>query len=158
MSQDDTLRFGSWGFPKTANAAFRRTAFEEVGGFRDNIRAAEDADLTYRLKAAGWELERREGARVVHRSRATVRAFVRQKLVHGAGGAWLNREYPEAFPARRRPGLIWWGVRFAVKGLASAARTRDRDRAIWAVFEPLDLITWEFGRSLSNERPRRRGR
>jgi mycofactocin glycosyltransferase len=158
MSQDDTFRFGEWSFPKTANAAFRRAAFEELGGFRDEIRAGEDADLTYRLKAAGWELERRDDARAVHLSRQTVRGFVRQKLVHGAGAAWLDRRYPGAWPARRRPGLIWWGVRTAAKGLFSAALARDRDVALWGVFEPVELIAYEFGRSLSNERPLRRWR
>ena len=153
MSQNETHRFGTWSFPQTANAACRRAAFEEVGGFRDEIRAGEDADLSFRLRAAGWEVERREAAKVVHRSRQTVRGFIRQKLLHGAGGAWLDREYPGSFPARRRPGLIWWGVRTAAKGLASAARSRSRDVALVAVLHPVELIAYEFGRSLRNERP-----
>src|SRR5205085_6077877 len=103
----ETFRFGDWGFPQSANLACRRAAFEAVGGFRVDIRAAEDADLTYRLRAAGWEVERREGATAVHRNRQTVRAFVAQKAVHGAGAAWLAHHYPGVFPARRRPGLVW---------------------------------------------------
>jgi mycofactocin glycosyltransferase len=153
MSQDDTLRFGDWGFPKTANAACRRVAFEAIGGFRENIRAAEDADLTYRLKAAGWKLERRENAVAVHRSRQTLGRFATQKLCHGAGGAWLNREYPGAAPARRRLGLTWWAMRHAARNLVAAARTRDRDLAVSAVLDPLELLAHEFGRSLPNERP-----
>jgi GT2 family glycosyltransferase len=153
MSQENTYRFGDWSFPQTANAVCRRTAFEAVGGFREKIRAAEDADLSYRLRAAGWEIERRETATVVHRSRQTVRQLVAQKALHGAGAAWLASEYPGAFPARRRPGLIWWGVRTAAKGLVSAARSRDRDKALWALFEPLEHITFELGRSLPNKRP-----
>lgn len=158
MSQEDSFQFGDWGFPKAANAACRRAAFEAVGGFREELRAGEDADFTYRLRNAGWEVERRESATVVHRSRQTVRGFVVQKALHGSGGAWLARHYPGVFPARRRPGLVWWGLRTAVKGLASAARSRDRDKAIWAVFEPLEHIAFEFGRSLPNERRRRRSR
>jgi GT2 family glycosyltransferase len=153
MTQEDSFALGSWGFPKAANAACRRAAFEEAGGFREEIRAAEDADLSYRLKEAGWEVERREHAAVVHRSRQTVRAFVTQKALHGAGGAWLARRYPGAFPARRRPGLAWWGVRTLVKGIVRAARERDRDAAVYALFEPLELLSFEFGRSLPNERP-----
>lgn len=153
MSQEDTFRFGDWGYPKTANAACRRAAFEAVGGFRDDIRAGEDADLTFRVRAAGWGLERREGASVVHRNRRTARAFTAQKLCHGAGAAWLDREYPGAFPPRRRPGLVWWGIRHAATGLAAAARERDRDKALWALFEPLEHLAHEFGRSLPNERP-----
>lgn len=154
MSQEDTLRPGlPWGFPKTANAACRRSAFESVAGFRDDIRAAEDADLTFRLRAAGWELERREGAAAVHRSRQTVRGFVKQKLSHGAGAAWIQRAHPGSSPPRRLPGLVWWGTRVALRGLLTAARRRDRDRALWAVLEPLELVVHELGRSLPNERP-----
>jgi GT2 family glycosyltransferase len=158
MSQENTFRFGRWSFPQTANAACRRAAFEAVGGFREDIRAAEDADLAYRLRAAGWEVERRESATVVHRNRQTVRGFIAQRALHGAGGAWLARHYPGAFPARRRLGLLWWGVRTAIRGLASAAGSRNRDKALWALFEPLALLTYEFGRSLPNERPLRLGR
>ena len=78
MSQEQTFDFGDrWGYPKTANVACRRAAFEQVGGFTEQIRAAEDADLTYRLRAAGWEVERREHASVVHSSRTTLRGLVR---------------------------------------------------------------------------------
>ena len=153
MSQQDTLRFGEWGFPKTANAAVRRSAFEVVGGFSDEARAAEDADLTFRLRTAGWAVERREQARVVHRSRQTVRGFVLQKLNHGAGGAWLERRHPGSSPSRRLPGLLWWGLRSASTGLVRAARARNRDAALWALFEPLELIVHELGRWLPNERP-----
>ena len=155
MSQDNTFGYGPrWGFPQTANAAFRRSAFEAAGGFRDHIFNGEDADLTYRLRDAGWGVERREDASVVHLSREGVRAMARQKAIHGSAAAWLNREYEGSFPARRRPGLVWWGIRSAVKGLAAALRLRDRDRALWAVLEPLEQISYEFGRSFSNERPR----
>jgi len=151
MGQDNTFRFGEWSFAQTANAACRRAAFEAVGGFREDVRAGEDADLTFRLRAAGWEVERREGAAVVHRSRQSVRGFVRQKLGHGAGAAWLAHEWPGAFPARRLPGLAWWGARRAARGLVAAAVRRDRDRMLWAIFEPLEHLSYEVGRSLSNE-------
>ena len=142
-------------WPQTANVACRRAAFEEVGGFRDELRAAEDADLTYRLEQAGWEVERRDGAVATHVNRESALGFARQKLVHGAGGAWLDREYPGALPAQRLPGLLWWGARYLVRGLCVAARTRNRDRALWAFFRPLELIAYELGRTRSNLRPPR---
>jgi GT2 family glycosyltransferase len=153
MSQEDTFAFGEWGYPKTANVACRRAAFEEVGGFREEIRAAEDADLTYRLRAAGWEVERREEAAVVHASRTTFRGFIAQQAVWGAGGAWVHATYPGAVPLVGRPGLIWWAVRSTVGGLLRAARRRDRDAAILALFRPLEALAWELGRLLPNERP-----
>jgi GT2 family glycosyltransferase len=151
MSQDHTFGWDEWSFAQTSNAIVRRAAFEEVGGFRENIRAAEDADLTYRLKAAGWEVERREPARVVHLSRSSTRRFLAQKVLHGAGGAWLNRQYPGSVPVQRWPGLLWWAMRHAVGGLAAGAFRRDRDRAIRAVFDPLEAISYEIGRLRGNE-------
>jgi GT2 family glycosyltransferase len=156
MSQEQTFRLGPWGFPVTANVAVRRAAFEAVGGFRDDIRAGEDADLTYRLRADGWRVERREEAIVTHRSRQTLRGFVLQQALHAAGGAWLDRHYPGSTPPRSGRGINWGRVREASAGLIAAARSGDRDRMLWALFEPLEMMTWKLGRSLPNERPLRR--
>ena len=153
MSQDMTLQHGDWAFVQTANCACRREAFEAVGGFRDELRAGEDADLWYRLRAAGWGLERREQAEAAHRGRQTVRALLAQKACHGAAAAWLERSYPGSFPARRRPGLVWWGMRRAATGLTAAVRARDRDEALFAILDPMTTLAFEFGRSLPNERP-----
>ena len=154
MSQDDTFDFGEWGYPKTANVACRRAAFEEVGGFREEARAAEDADLAYRLKAAGWEVERREDAVVVHASRTTLRAFLVQKAIWGAGGAWLHTIYPGSVSLVGRAGFARWALRAGLGGLLRAARRRDRDAAILAIFRPLEGLAWEFGRRLlPNVRP-----
>jgi GT2 family glycosyltransferase len=155
MSQEDTFSFGVWGYPKSANIACRRTAFEAIGGFREDIRAAEDADLTYRLKAAGWEVERREAALVVHINRTTLGGLIRQKALWGAGGAWLDRTYPGSLPLARGPGLAWWALREITKALLSAAVRRDRDARLYALVRPLEALAWELGRRLPNERPRR---
>jgi GT2 family glycosyltransferase len=153
LSHDSTLKLGRWGFPNTANLACRRAAFEAVGGFREDIRAAEDGDLAFRIREGGWGLERRTHAAVLHRSRPTVRAFIAQKAYHGAGAAWLDDAYPGAHPSRSRAGLVWWGVRCAVAHLVRALLSHDRDTAIWGVFGPLEELSLEFGRSLPNERP-----
>ncbi len=157
LDQGRTIEMGTFAFAQSANIACRRSAFEAVGGFRESIRAAEDADLSYRLKAAGGGIERREHAVVVHRSRRSTRAFVAQAALHGAGSAWLDRAYPGSFPARRRPGLIWWALRMAATGSVRAARRRDRDELVRGLYEPLWELAFEFGRSRSVEhRPDRR--
>jgi hypothetical protein len=153
MSQEDTFQFGAWGYPKSANIAVRRAAFEAIGGFRQEIRAAEDADLTYRLRAAGWEVERREAATVVHFSRHTIRGLIKQKALWGAGGAWLSRTYPGSLQLASGRGLASWAVRSTARELIAAARQRDRDAAIYALLRPVDALAWELGRLLSNERP-----
>jgi hypothetical protein len=76
-----------------ANLLVRRTAFEEIGGFYEGLRAAEDTDFTWRLQQAGWRLEARAEARVEHRYRTTLRELRRQWRGYAAGRAWLARRY-----------------------------------------------------------------
>jgi Glycosyl transferase family group 2 len=87
-----------------ANLMVRRRAFDQVGGFYEGVRAAEDTDFSWRLQQAGWRLELRPGARVEHHYRATIRALRRQWRGYAAGRAWLARRYEgfEPEPALRR--------------------------------------------------------
>jgi cellulose synthase/poly-beta-1,6-N-acetylglucosamine synthase-like glycosyltransferase len=153
MAQD--LR-GTRAFAQTANCAVRREAFEAAGGFREDVRSGGDADLCWRIAAAGWDLEGRSGAAVVHRNRATVTRMLAQRFRHGAGAGWLAREHPGAMPARRRPGLAWWALRRAAAGIGALARG-DRDGAIVGLLDGPAVWAFELGRLMPN-RPLRRGR
>lgn len=149
MSQDNTLRAGPWGYAQTANCAVRRVAFEEVGGFEESIRSGGDADLCFRLRQAGWEIESRAGATAVHRSRRTLRALLRQRARHGSGAAWLNRRYPGSFPRARYPGLAYWAMKRGLSALALAGRG-DRRNAIEVGVETLSAWAFELGRLAPN--------
>jgi GT2 family glycosyltransferase len=116
------------------------------------VRSGGDADLCFRLRAAGWALERRPGAAVVHRNRATVPRMLAQRARHGAGAAWLAKRYPGALPRRTWPGLILWGVKRASTGLKAAAR-KDRDEALLGLLDGPTVWAFELGRLIPN-RPR----
>lgn len=93
-----------------ANLLVRRVAFEQIGGFYEGVRAAEDTDLSWRLQQAGWRLELRPQARVEHRYRATVRELRRQWRGYAAGRAWLGRRYEGFVPepaVQRAAGRAW---------------------------------------------------
>jgi GT2 family glycosyltransferase len=154
MSQANTLVDERWGYAQTANCAVRRSAFEAVGGFRSDVRSGGDADLCFRLRAQGWQIEPRDGAAVVHRSRTTLGKLLRQRARHGAGAGWLAREHPGAFPRKRWLGLAkWTATSFAS---AAVARVRGRrDEALVGLVEPLWVWTFELGRFLPNEVSRR---
>ncbi|MBA2350070.1 MAG: glycosyltransferase, partial [Solirubrobacterales bacterium] len=109
MAQENTLggRPG-WSYAQTANVMVRRAAFAAIGGFDEHVRSAGDADLCFRLRDAGWTLEPRPGASVVHRNRTSLRALLRQRARHGSGTAWLHRAHPGSFPPHRSPGTVWW--------------------------------------------------
>jgi GT2 family glycosyltransferase len=154
MSQEVTLAHDGWAFAQTANAAVRRDAFAQVGGFDDGVRSGGDADLCFRLRAAGWTLERREEAAVKHRNRSTVPRMLAQRGRHGAGAAWLSRRWPGALPRRRWLGLALWSTRRAARGLFAAA-SGNRDQALLGLLDGLAVWAFELGRLIPN-RPRPR--
>jgi mycofactocin glycosyltransferase len=136
-------------FAKTANAAFRRCAFEAVGGFQTNLVSGEDVDLCYRLAHAGWRLEFRDEPVVEHIGRENVLALLRQQLTHGQGTCWLDEQYPGFSPAFRWSSLVVSVVRGLLK--SGWARMRgERDRALIEALDPLTAFAFHLGRLRSN--------
>jgi GT2 family glycosyltransferase len=120
LSQRVTLDRAGTPYAQSANMAVRRSAFHALGGFDDNARAGEDADLCFRLARAGWQLEERPGAVVEHASRGTLTGLVAQLARHGSGAAWLNRRYPGEFPPPTWSAFGRRTARAAVQALAAA--------------------------------------
>ncbi len=126
-----------------ANLMVRQRAFEEIGGFYERLRAAEDTDFSWRLQAAGWKLELRPQAAVEHRYRASIGELRRQWRGYAAGRAWLARRYdgfvpkPAATRAARR-------VRERLPGVG-----RQADRASPRGAPPSDAGALERGRYLA---------
>lgn len=140
-------------YAQTANCAVRAEAFAAVGGFCEDARAGEDADLCWRLAAAGWRLEHRPGARAEHRARATLGALLGQLAVHGAGMAWLARRHPGAFPA---PSPRQAAGRLARHCLAAVRASGSERRLI--LVDLLAELARDLGRLRANRPPgRRRG-
>lgn len=156
MSQLTTLGRGTFAYAQTANCAVRRAAFAAVGGFVPEARAAEDADLCFRLKAAGYAIESRPRAVVIHSSRATARAWVGQLIRHGAGAAWLERRYPGSLPAPSPSALIRRLLRSGWVGLLGVAGA-DREAAAFALLDIVGALAFELGRLLPNTARREPG-
>ncbi len=139
LDQATTLAHPRGAYAQTANCAVRRTAFEAAGGWPEPVRSGGDADLCWRLQAAGWAIEERPAARVRHRNRATLRALLGQLHRHGRGMAWLDRRWPGAFPAP--------APREATLGrLAMLARARSA----YDVIDVLALAARDLGRLRPN--------
>ena len=158
MSQETTLSHDGHAFAQTANAAIRREAFEQVGGFEPRIRSGGDADLCFRIRAAGWELERRPQAAAIHHNRQTIPRMLAQRARHGAGANWLAQRWPGALPRRRWPGLALWSLKRTAHGLNAAAH-KDRDQALLGLLDGPAVWAFELGRLIPNRpRPRLRRR
>lgn len=141
LSQEAHFRHPYMPRAAAANLLVRRTAFEQVGGFYEGLRAAEDTDFAWRLQRAGWSIELRSSAQVEHRYRGSVRELRRQWRSYAAGRAWLARRYegfePEPAVARSLRRSVAWARRsgrsVAGGSEASARREETSFRALDAV-------------------------
>jgi hypothetical protein len=144
-----TAARASFPYAQSANVAIRRDAFEAVGGFNELARAGEDADLCFRLAAAGYGLEIRPQAIVHHRARRTLPALLRQLSQHGAGAAWCDAQHPGSFPpptARQLAGRLARSAQRAAREL----RRGEREQACFAAIELAEACAFELGRLKSN--------
>jgi GT2 family glycosyltransferase len=137
-------------YAKTANCLVRREAFEQVGGFVDDIRSGGDADLCFRLREAGWELEPRPDASVDHASRRRLLGLLGQRARHGSGAEWLEHRYPGFVgPRRRMVGL----ARNLVEGAGGSAVSLvrgEREQALVRLIDPVSNAAFDVGRRIPN--------
>ena len=127
LSQDAHLSHPYLPRAVAANLLVRRAAFEQIGGFYEGVRAAEDTDFAWRLQRAGWELEPRPRARVAHHYRTSLDALRRQWRGYAAGRAWLGRRYEDFEP---QPALRRAGARILRRGTSRPPRRRSARRAV----------------------------
>jgi mycofactocin glycosyltransferase len=153
MDHRVTLERQAFPYAQSANCAVRRSAFIALGGFGEGIRAAEDADLCFRMAEAGWAVEVRAGAVVRHRTRQTLSGSLTQLAHHGSGAAWCNRRHPGSFPPPSPWGLGKRMVRDGGRAVWAYSRG-DREQAAFAVLDVAEAGAFEFGRLLSNRAPR----
>ena len=77
----------------TGNLAFRREAFEAVGGFDESFGSGEDLDFTWRLTDCGYRLRWVPDA-VVQLDFGTGTRQVRRAFFYGKGWCRLHRKHP----------------------------------------------------------------
>jgi hypothetical protein len=166
LSQDAHLAHPYMPRAVAANLLVRRAAFEQIGGFFEGVRAAEDTDFSWRLQRAGWTLEGRPDAVVEHRYRESLRALRRQWRGYAAGRAWLRRRYRDFTPQpavaraagrvlRRRAGGGERPLPAAQRpdGASTSAAVSPRTRATYAALDAVLGVEELAGFALSN-RPR----
>jgi hypothetical protein len=113
------------------------------------VRSAGDADICFRLRDAGWAIERRDRASVLHTNRTSLGKLLRQRARHGAGVEWLAGRYPGAFPRKRWLGLAKWALTSFARAALDAARGRHDDAVVHAI-EPLTVWAFNLGRLMPN--------
>jgi len=78
----------------TANAAYRRTVFDELGFFDDiHFDVTGDIDMGWRTSLHGYKIEYSERALVQHINRSTLKALMRQYGQYGYASVRLRKKY-----------------------------------------------------------------
>ncbi|MFD6163550.1 glycosyltransferase [Oerskovia sp. NPDC060287] len=77
----------------SGNMGVRKAVFDEVGGFFEGARTAEDDDFCIRVQLAGHDLVFVPDIVLHVRRRDGLRNVARQSFAYGAGERWLSRRY-----------------------------------------------------------------
>jgi cellulose synthase/poly-beta-1,6-N-acetylglucosamine synthase-like glycosyltransferase len=106
----------------TLCCAIRRTVFEEVGGFDEELPTGEDTDFFYRVRQHGYNLVVAANCWVYHDPPASLKDLLRKSFWYGVGHALEARKSPErhmaVLPLNRWYGLL--GLVAAMAGLPLA--------------------------------------
>ena len=92
-------------FLATANAVFRVRAIRDCGGFNEDYRVAEDADICWRIMQANYTIDYLPGPGITHHHRSTYRKMFNQSVDYGHDAVHLMKNfYPD------RVIWIWFGL------------------------------------------------
>lgn len=133
----------------TQNACYRRNVLDLVGGFDEGYRhpGGDDPDLSWRTRAAGYQLRFVAQAVVYHTELATYADFLRHMYQRGLGEARIATK----FGRRRRVlvRLVVFPAYLGRAGLACWRRTKGKGgrpiRVVWTVLDALGRTTFLIG-------------
>lgn len=81
-------------FLATFNVLYRRSVLEALDGFDERYLKAQDAELSFRARAAGHRLRFEGGSTVDHDHEQRLRSYLRTQRQQGYWRVWLHLEHP----------------------------------------------------------------
>jgi cellulose synthase/poly-beta-1,6-N-acetylglucosamine synthase-like glycosyltransferase len=93
-------------FLATFNVLYRRSVLEELGGFDERFRLAQDAELAYRVQERGYRLRFELGSRVGHFHPTRLRAYMKTQARQGYYRVMLYRRHPAKMAGDHYSGLV----------------------------------------------------
>jgi len=79
----------------TCNSAYRKTVFQEVGGFNPKLITCDDEELDYRIRKRGYRILFTPYARVYHYRRPTWKRFAKMAWSYGIGRGQVIKLHKE---------------------------------------------------------------
>jgi GT2 family glycosyltransferase len=121
----------------------RAYAIESVGGYRDDLIAGEEPELSLRLRARGWRIWRLDAEMTVHDAAITRpsqwwRRHVRSGYAF-AEGAYLHGAAPERHWVRESRRALIWGVILPAACCTASVTALPWGFATWLVY-PLQML------------------
>lgn len=137
------------------NMMLRREDFDSIGGFSENLVAAEDVDLCHRLRGAGGRVICDPAVRSFHHGEPkTLAIFLRKEYWRGSSGlkAWLK----SGCPMSDIPSFIWplWHLLVPLFAVLFAALVwwKGGAGAVWLVTGLLLWFAPAFALAIKNAR------
>lgn len=137
----------------SGNVLYRRAVLEAVGGFDEQFRWAHDADLSYRVRQAGWELRFAPESRVSHAYASRLGAYLYKQAQQGYWRVALYRRHRGRMAGDNYSGVVdHVQPPLAVVGLVSLILSawpsgRLFALATWALLAALQVpMTWQLAR------------
>jgi GT2 family glycosyltransferase len=126
----------------TINMAFRREAFDAVGGFDESFGSAEDIDFAWRLTDSGYRLRWVNDA-VVRHDWGTPSRQLRRSFFYGKGACRLLRKHPQRMSQAAKENSVPFVYPLFLLGLPLTLKWR---------WYPL-LLLWPLWRQRNEELP-----
>ncbi len=150
-AQQDTLNHPFLPYSQTANVAYRAQVFKQIGGFDENLVAAEDADIAWRMQQqTTYKLVAAPDAVVMHQHRATLKGLVKQEVWHGYGAAQIEEKYRlQALwgtTASELKMIAFQTVLFIGQLIAQPLRKRARLELVYPGLEVVRRAAYQYGR------------
>jgi GT2 family glycosyltransferase len=133
----------------TANACFRRSVLDEVGGFDEGFRhpGGDDPDLSERVRAAGYRLEFVPDAIVHHAELESLGAFLGHMFHRGLGEARLAVKHGHRGRTALRAALLPIFLARAAAGCwrRTAGKGGPATRAAWTALDAVGRTAFVAG-------------
>lgn len=122
-------------FPKpfivTANAAYRKTILDKVGGFDEQFKSGGDVDLSWRVNLLGFGIFTENRAIVYHEPRSSLKSYFKQYFIYGVGHTLLFNKY------KQQAGESWYLNKYPIRYFMSSLKNLNSFQDLFLNFSQL---------------------